>query len=64
MYMNDFLSPVTIRFKNGSILLLFSKESQTATRYKRLFCVHSCGTHKSRFFLRSVDANGSKWFSG
>ena len=45
---------IAIRFKNESILLRFGSDSHATKRAKMFFCVKSCGTHTSRFFLNQI----------
>lgn len=48
-----FPSSVTIRFRNGSILLRVSGDLHTETRFLRFFLINSCGIYMSSFLCVS-----------
>ena len=58
-YVIHFSLPVIIRFKNGSISLRFSSDSQMETPSIQFFTDNSCGIQVSSFFLYPVLC---KWF--
>lgn len=61
-YLIHFSSPVTNRFRNGSISLRISKESQMLILSNKFFTDNSCGIQTSSFFCSHPFLNGSKPF--